>query len=266
MADQDAVLAELERRYGDLRSRPASRFGKTDWITDLSYEDSLDALRDAIAHIRSLAAAPQEPDELAILKRLVEETIMVAKTDEDADGFISAYHFQTGAIHRLLAAVRTGNYPPHVRQATYEYQKRASYTPADPAEIAAYEERVQREVIPEIMEQQRRKHGHKAAPQAESADALRGEFEAWWKEWEPTKDGTIGGPSLRTTAYCAWRAVRARRSLSTTSPPAIAEAERQDAQRYRWIRASIFKNNWAAFDAPIDAAMSADQTQKEEGK
>lgn len=64
--------------------------------------------------------AAERPDELAMLKRLVEETIMVAKTDEDGDGFTSAYHFQTGAIHRLLAAVRTGNYPAHI----YEYQRR----------------------------------------------------------------------------------------------------------------------------------------------
>ncbi len=69
------------------------------------------------------AAAPAVPqtvpasaDELPMLKRLIEETIMVAKTDEDADGFISAYHFKTGAIHRLLAAARGGNYPPHIVQ------------------------------------------------------------------------------------------------------------------------------------------------------
>jgi hypothetical protein len=35
-----------------------------------------------------------------------EDLLMVATKDEDADGFISAYHFKTGAIHRMLGKVR----------------------------------------------------------------------------------------------------------------------------------------------------------------
>jgi hypothetical protein len=53
--------------------------------------------------------------ELKMLKQLVENTIAVAATDE-SDGFITAYHFQTGAIHRLLSAVRVGDYPPYILQ------------------------------------------------------------------------------------------------------------------------------------------------------
>lgn len=72
----------------------------------------IEAINAAIAR---LSAEPPQP-ELALLKQLVEETVMVATTDEDGEGFISAYHFKTGAIHRLLAAVRTGNYPAHIVQ------------------------------------------------------------------------------------------------------------------------------------------------------
>lgn len=53
--------------------------------------------------------AEQERDalrtELLGLRQQVEDTIMVAKTDSE-DGFITAYHFKTGAIHRLLGRVR----------------------------------------------------------------------------------------------------------------------------------------------------------------
>ena len=45
--------------------------------------------------------------ELAELKMRVQETIACARTDSDADGFITAYHFKTGAIHRLLKDVRS---------------------------------------------------------------------------------------------------------------------------------------------------------------
>lgn len=44
--------------------------------------------------------------ELAELKMRVQETIMQAETDTDKDGWITAYHFKTGAIHRLLKDVR----------------------------------------------------------------------------------------------------------------------------------------------------------------
>jgi hypothetical protein len=55
-----------------------------------------DALRDLAACREALLA----------LRQQVEDTVMVAKTDEDAEGFVTAYRFQTGAIHRLLAKAR----------------------------------------------------------------------------------------------------------------------------------------------------------------
>lgn len=36
-----------------------------------------------------------------------EDLIAVATVDVDADGWITAYHFQTGALHRLLGKVRS---------------------------------------------------------------------------------------------------------------------------------------------------------------
>lgn len=47
-----------------------------------------------------------ERDLLRALRQQVEDTIAVAKTENDDDGFITAYHFKTGAIHRLLAEAR----------------------------------------------------------------------------------------------------------------------------------------------------------------
>lgn len=44
----------------------------------------------------------------------VEDLIAVAKTDEDSDGHVTAYHFRTGALHRLLGLVR--QVCPGVRQ------------------------------------------------------------------------------------------------------------------------------------------------------
>jgi hypothetical protein len=35
-----------------------------------------------------------------------EDLLVVATKDVDADGFVSAYHFKTGAIHRMLGKVR----------------------------------------------------------------------------------------------------------------------------------------------------------------
>lgn len=46
-----------------------------------------------------------------------EDLLALATTDEDADGFISAYHFKTGAIHRLLGKVRQWS-PPGVIQSS----------------------------------------------------------------------------------------------------------------------------------------------------
>lgn len=67
----------------------------------------------ALAALKTPAATPapveQERDahaDLLALRQQVEDTIAVAQTDEDGDGFITAYHFKTGAIHRLLAEVR----------------------------------------------------------------------------------------------------------------------------------------------------------------
>lgn len=40
------------------------------------------------------------------LRQQVEHTIMVAETDVDGNDWITAYHFKTGAIHRLLAKAR----------------------------------------------------------------------------------------------------------------------------------------------------------------
>jgi hypothetical protein len=43
---------------------------------------------------------------LTELRQQVEDTIMGAQKDEDSDGWITAYHFKTGAIHRLPAVAR----------------------------------------------------------------------------------------------------------------------------------------------------------------
>jgi hypothetical protein len=40
------------------------------------------------------------------LRQQVEHTVIVAETEEDDHGWITAYHFKTGAIHRLLAKAR----------------------------------------------------------------------------------------------------------------------------------------------------------------
>lgn len=47
-------------------------------------------------------------DDLVSLRQRVEDTILVAQTDVDAEESITAYHFKTGAIHRLLAEARKG--------------------------------------------------------------------------------------------------------------------------------------------------------------
>jgi hypothetical protein len=58
------------------------------------------------------ALAPVAPegrtdrDALLALRQQVENTILVAQTDADEEGWITAYHFKTGAIHRLLAKAR----------------------------------------------------------------------------------------------------------------------------------------------------------------
>jgi hypothetical protein len=45
---------------------------------------------------------------LYALRQQVEDTVLVAQTDQDGEGTIMAYHFKTGAIHRLLAKAREG--------------------------------------------------------------------------------------------------------------------------------------------------------------
>lgn len=53
-------------------------------------------------------AAPltQDAAELLQLRQQVEDTVGAAQTEADAEGWITAYHFKTGAIHRLLAMAR----------------------------------------------------------------------------------------------------------------------------------------------------------------
>lgn len=48
---------------------------------------------------------------LHALRQQVEDTVLVAQTDTDEEGTITAYHFKTGAIHRLLAKAREGDGP-----------------------------------------------------------------------------------------------------------------------------------------------------------
>jgi hypothetical protein len=42
----------------------------------------------------------------AELAQDIEDLLLVATTDEDAEGFVTAYHFKTGALHRLLGKAR----------------------------------------------------------------------------------------------------------------------------------------------------------------
>lgn len=43
------------------------------------------------------------------LRMKVEEAVMLAEKEEDREGNVSAYHFKTGSIHRLLAEARKGD-------------------------------------------------------------------------------------------------------------------------------------------------------------
>jgi acyl-CoA reductase-like NAD-dependent aldehyde dehydrogenase len=61
--------------------------------------------RDAVATAWAEQATKNAGD-LHELRMRVEEADALARKDEDADGFITAYHFNTGAWHRLLAEVR----------------------------------------------------------------------------------------------------------------------------------------------------------------
>lgn len=67
--------------------------------------------------------------DLVALRQQVEDTILVAQTDVDAEGGITAYHFKTGAIHRLLAEARKGDGP--VTEKPWNTSHAAVATPAD---------------------------------------------------------------------------------------------------------------------------------------
>lgn len=64
-------------------------------------------VEEAGARIRELHAENKFLyDRLNVLRQRVEEADRLAEKEEDADGFIVAYHFKTGAWHRLLAEAR----------------------------------------------------------------------------------------------------------------------------------------------------------------
>lgn len=65
--------------------------------------------------------------DLVALRQRVEDTVIVAKTDVDEGGGITAYHFKTGAIHRLLAEARQGDGP---ESAESNYVRNAAATAA----------------------------------------------------------------------------------------------------------------------------------------
>jgi len=69
-------------------------------------EAEVESLRE---QLQERDAKPAPTDALRELRQQVEDTIAVARTEADGSGFITAYHFQTGAIHRLLAKAREGN-------------------------------------------------------------------------------------------------------------------------------------------------------------
>ncbi|MCA1670321.1 MAG: hypothetical protein LC793_23655 [Thermomicrobia bacterium] len=61
------------------------------------------SLQWALELVTALIAARADLHEL---RMRVEEADALARKDEDADGWITGYHFNTGAWHRLLAEVR----------------------------------------------------------------------------------------------------------------------------------------------------------------
>lgn len=54
-------------------------------------------------HCAGCLAARRRINELA---QGIEDLLLVATVDADDDGYITAYHFKTGALHRLLAKAR----------------------------------------------------------------------------------------------------------------------------------------------------------------
>jgi hypothetical protein len=71
----------------------------------LEWQEKRYEMRDAEATAWAEQATKNAGD-LHELRMRVEEADALARKDEDADGFITAYHFNTGAWHRLLAEVR----------------------------------------------------------------------------------------------------------------------------------------------------------------
>lgn len=77
--------------------------GSPNWLDNSCCHDCYESLQAELDKHREL---------LKELKQQVEDTIAVAVTEDDEDGFIKAYHFKTGAIHRLLAMSRKSITPP----------------------------------------------------------------------------------------------------------------------------------------------------------
>lgn len=53
--------------------------------------------------VKRVAEVECERDQLA---QGIEDLVAVATTDADAEGYVVAYHFKTGALHRLLGMAR----------------------------------------------------------------------------------------------------------------------------------------------------------------
>lgn len=102
--NKEREAEECYRRHQRLGNVPTKRPFYNP--VDLEYLGAVDQKR-LDAH-RATVAGPRgaAQKDLVTLRQQVEDTIAVAQTDEDADGFITAYHFKTGAIHRLLAEAR----------------------------------------------------------------------------------------------------------------------------------------------------------------
>src|SRR5262245_48331988 len=66
--------------------------------------DEVNTLRQQLAEAR--AALQTANERLREFAQDFEDLLLVATKDEDAEGIITAYHFKTGAIHRLLGKVR----------------------------------------------------------------------------------------------------------------------------------------------------------------
>jgi hypothetical protein len=79
-------------------------------------DDTIDALRAENDRLREqvaglTAARDGFREMLHDLRQQIEMAIALGQTDVDDEGHISAYHFKTGALHRLLAEARKGDGP-----------------------------------------------------------------------------------------------------------------------------------------------------------